>query len=124
MKKAILCFAALSLTIQTSFADVRFGGKVIHKFSCQSVTDRAGVGYSLEVATQPLAPQHNTRGITLIRRVVYPGSQPKKIELIEIEQDAFVAKFALKNVEVILDKRTFTASIFVEDELSFICRKK
>ena len=54
---------------------------MVHEFSCESVHRLLGVGYSLEITTQALAPQYNTRSITVITNVIYPNSKPIRHEL-------------------------------------------
>lgn len=110
--KALLLSALLLASPVVASADLIPGGPVVHTFACKFVEPIAGVGYSLKVTTQALAPQYNVRRITLVSRVVYPGAPDREMPLTQASQDENQATFTNGDFTVVLNKSTFTANVF------------
>ena len=120
--KALIMSLGL-LVSQASFAAPPMpGAPTDHDLGCSSVRHLLGVSYGLIVTTQALAPQYNVRGITLLRHVVAPGAKPQSRALHQVRQDVHSATFAAGNVRVVLDKASFSANIYMSNQLEYLCK--
>jgi hypothetical protein len=96
-----------------------------HDLNCVSTNHKRGVSYQVSVSTQALAPQYSVRGIKVISKILAPGAQPRAENLKQIKQDEKSAVFAggspASPVRLELDKKSFTAKIYVAEKLEYSC---
>lgn len=113
--KALILSTVLLVAPMVASAELIPGGPVVHDLGCKFVQPIVGVGYTLKVTTQALAPRYNVRGITLVSRVVYPNAPEREMPLTQASQDENQATFTNGEFTVVLDKPTFSANVFTAE---------